>query len=170
MTDGRTTPREVVTALARLELPDPPLDRALAAIEELVEAAVRGRRRTRFADAARICAVGTQLLSATAEGVLDDPSLNFQCGDVDGDVADAYGMRARRVNVNNPIYGVAPVVAPVYRNDAQQQVADVMQILAPQAQAQAASSRAAELRELGRSLESAKGRTRRAIRGRITLI
>jgi hypothetical protein len=74
------TPMEVVTALARLELPDPPLDRALAAIEELVEAAVRGKRRTRFADAARICAVGTQLLSATAEGVLDDPALGCDDG------------------------------------------------------------------------------------------
>jgi hypothetical protein len=145
-------------ALATIEKPASALERALDALEDLVEESVRSTKRTRFADAERICRVGQDLLRATAEGVADYANQD-ECGNV---------VFRPGVHVAGGINYPAPV------GDAHQNVHDQLGMLrdlvdpmVKQQKTKAAADRASELVDLQRALEKALPEHAPVIRARI---
>jgi hypothetical protein len=141
-------------ALATIEKPASPLARALDALEDLVEESVRSSKRTRFADAERICRVGQDLLRATAEGVADHVDQD-QC------MGNLYVGGARM--------GVPIQVADAHQNAHDQlgMLRDLVDPIAKQQKSKAAADRASELVDLQRALEAALPEHAPVIRTRI---
>lgn len=104
--DRRDRREEVEPAAARAtlvhpEVPRPPLRRALDALEDLVEESVRSGKRTRFAEASRICKVGQELLRATAEGVADHADGDLNDGNFNVNVGPCQAVRGVAMNVRD---------------------------------------------------------------------